>query len=215
MRTVLCYGDSNTYGTKPMTSIADDFVRFDRETRWPGVLRKQLGDQWEVIEEGLASRTTVHDDPIEGAHKNGARFLQACLESHAPIDLVILMLGTNDLKTRFGVTGADIGYSLAALLAVIGRSNVGPEGRQPQALVLAPPVIREVGFLGEIFEGGSTKSLALARGMAKSASDAGAAFLDASQVVQVSDIDGVHLDAEGHFKLGTHVAEKLSCMSFR
>ena len=95
MKRILCYGDSNTWGYDPATQ-----ERFDRATRWTGVLRTTLGDGYEILEEGLNGRTTVWDDPIEG-YKNGHTYLVPCLETHRPVDLVVLMLGTNDLKKRF------------------------------------------------------------------------------------------------------------------
>ena len=101
-RTVLCYGDSNTHGTPPMADL-DAAGRFDAQTRWTCVAAQALGSGWTLIEEGQPGRTTVHDDPIEGPHRNRLRILPAILESHAPIDVVVLMLGTNDLKARFSV----------------------------------------------------------------------------------------------------------------
>jgi len=97
MPIILCFGDSNTHGSIPMRD-RDDSRRFGPDERWPGVLRNELGAGWTVIEEGLPGRTTLHDDPIEGVYKNGLWYLRACLESHRPIDLMTLMLGTNDLK---------------------------------------------------------------------------------------------------------------------
>jgi lysophospholipase L1-like esterase len=102
IKTVLCYGDSNTWGSDPETG-----ERFAPEVRWPGVLRQALGEGYWVVEEGLNGRTTVRDDPIEGAHKNGRTYLPACLEFHKPIDLVLIMLGTNDLKARFAASASD------------------------------------------------------------------------------------------------------------
>ena len=97
MRRILCFGDSNTWGYDPATG-----ERFDEQTRWTGVLQAALGGDYTVIEEGLNGRTTVWDDPIEG-HKNGHEYLVPCLETHRPLDLVVLMLGTNDLKRRFSL----------------------------------------------------------------------------------------------------------------
>ena len=99
-RTVLVYGDSNSHGTAPMATL-EDMVRLGPEERWPGVLAAELGDGWLVREEGLPGRTTVYPDPVSGAHKNGLAVLPAVLESHRPVDVVALMLGTNDLKHRF------------------------------------------------------------------------------------------------------------------
>ena len=106
-RTILCFGDSNTHGTRAMRR-PDDRRRFSKEDRWTGIMASCLGDDWTVVEEGLPGRTTVFDDPIEGQHKNGLRMLRGLLESHREIDLVIIMLGTNDLKFRFSVSATDI-----------------------------------------------------------------------------------------------------------
>ena len=96
-KTILCYGDSNTWGYDPVNAC-----RYDRNIRWPGVLQKELGQAYYVKEEGLCGRTTVWDDPVEG-HKNGLKQLTPILHSHCPLDLVVIMLGTNDLKMRYSV----------------------------------------------------------------------------------------------------------------
>ena len=126
-RTVLCYGDSNTYGAVP-TLARIGRHRFAPDRRWPGIVRKQLGSGWDVVEEGLPSRTTLRDDPIEGSHKNGLRGLPIALESHMPIDLVILMLGTNDLKQRFAASPSDIADSVEVVAKAIQGSEAGPGG---------------------------------------------------------------------------------------
>ena len=113
---VLCYGDSNTWGYIPVTG-----GRYAPTVRWTGVMAEQLGPQFSAIEEGQSGRTTVWDDPLEG-DKNGLRYLPACLESHMPLDLVILMLGTNDLKARFSLTALDyLGFGLPPEYATWGR----------------------------------------------------------------------------------------------
>ena len=98
MKTVLCYGDSNTFGYIPETGM-----RYPRDIRYPGRLKKLLGDEYDVIEEGCNGRTTIHDDPVDG-WKNGLDYLKPCLNSHKPVDFVILMLGSNDLKATFHLT---------------------------------------------------------------------------------------------------------------
>ena len=126
MRTLLLYGDSNTHGTMPMPMQGlGASGRFPRADRWPGRLA-QLLPGWEVIAEGHPGRTTLHDDPVEGAHRNGLTVLPAILESHRPVDVVLLMLGTNDLKARFSVTASDIALSLERLVRVIRASESGP-----------------------------------------------------------------------------------------
>ena len=103
MKTILCYGDSNTWGYDP---VSQD--RYPPTQRWVSVLARELGPEYQVIAEGLNGRTTVWPDPVEGEHKNGKAYLLPCLESHHPLDLVVLMLGTNDLKHRFGLSAWDI-----------------------------------------------------------------------------------------------------------
>ncbi|WP_282288784.1 SGNH/GDSL hydrolase family protein [Pseudomonas sp. PS02302] len=204
LRTLLCYGDSNTHGTRPLTQPGV-LERFGWDERWPGVLASGLGADWRVIEEGLPARTTVHDDPIDGHHKNGLSYLRPCLESQLPVDVLLLMLGTNDLKARLSVTPADIASALQVLLEEIRRCNAGPNGATPMLIVMAPAPIEEVGFLGEIFAGGAVKSRELAARYRQVAEAQGAAFVDAGEIIQVSPIDGVHFEADQHRRLGEHL----------
>jgi lysophospholipase L1-like esterase len=191
-RTILCYGDSNTHGTMPMPDLGS-MGRYDRQTRWPGQLAARLPD-WQVIEEGLPGRTTVHDDPIEGAHRNGLAVLPAILESHRPIDVVILMLGTNDLKQRFSVNALDIALSLEKLVLAIRGSGCGPDGAAPGVILVAPPPILEVQDLGVMFAGGQAKSHDLGPRLAALARALEVSFVDAGSLIGVSEIDGIHYD---------------------
>jgi lysophospholipase L1-like esterase len=193
MRTLLLFGDSNTHGTMPAPHLGFD-GRFDRDERWAGRLQRLLAD-WDVIAEGHPGRTTVHDDPIEGAHRNGLTVLPALLESHKPIDVVLMMLGTNDLKERFSVNAGDIALSLERLVRVILASGAGPGGGAPRVLLVAPPPIVETGCLAGMFAGGAVKSQALAAEVEAAARRVGVPFMDAGQVVKVSPIDGIHYDA--------------------
>jgi lysophospholipase L1-like esterase len=203
-RTILCYGDSNTYGAIP-TLARSGRHRYAPERRWPGIMRRQLGSGWDVIEEGLPSRTTVHDDPIEGEYKNGLKALPVSLESHMPIDLAILMLGTNDLKHRFSVTASDIADSIEFLIRTVQRSEAGPAGAAPTVLVIAPPPMQEIDWLGEMFLGGAAKSRRLPQLIREAAERTSAAFLDAADLVESSAVDGIHLDRDAHRVLGTKI----------
>jgi lysophospholipase L1-like esterase len=205
-KTILCYGDSNTYGLMPMTSPAST-SRFAVGERWTSVLQNRLGSDYRVIEEGLSARTTVHDDPIEGLHKNGFNYLLPCLESHNPIDIVVLMLGTNDLKARFSVGPADIAASVMKLIGLIRSAQVGPHGKCPEIVLMAPVPIQEIGFLGEIFLGGAEKSKQLAPKYRLIAEEIGAAFIDAGEFAVCSAIDGIHYDADQHQNLANAVAD--------
>ncbi len=205
VRTVLCYGDSNTYGAVP-TLARLDRQRYSVDRRWPGILQRLLGPGWKVIEEGLPGRTTVHDDPIEGGHKNGLKALPVSLESHMPVDLVILMLGTNDLKHRFSLTASDIADSIEVLIRTVQRSGAGPAGAAPAVLTVAPPPIQETGWLGDMFLGGAAKSERLPRLIGGAAERAGVAFLEAADLIESSAVDGIHLDGDAHRILGTKLA---------
>jgi lysophospholipase L1-like esterase len=199
-KTILCYGDSNTWGWNPETES-----RYARDERWSGVLRQDLGEGYLVIEEGLNGRTTVWDDPIEG-YKNGKEYLIPCLETHKPLDLVIIMLGTNDLKTRFSVPACDIAAGAGVLVDLVLKSETGRDGSAPLALLIAPPPLGKLSGFAEMFEGGSAKSLGVGRHYRLVAEENGCAFLDAAQAIVSSGIDGIHLDLSEHRKLGHAVA---------
>jgi lysophospholipase L1-like esterase len=207
MKRILCYGDSNTWGYDPVTQ-----TRFDDQTRWTRVLAATLGTGYEIIEEGLNGRTTVWDDPIEGelaSDKNGRTYLGPCLQSHAPLDGVILMLGTNDLKRRFGLPASDIALGVKALVGVIQRSRSGRGNVAPPVLLLAPPplaALSEGMALAEMFEGGEAKSVRFGELHARVAAEASCAFFDAGTVIRSSPVDGIHFDAEEHATLGAAVA---------
>lgn len=194
-KTILFYGDSNSFGTKPMIDH-DISERYDEDERWTGIIRHALRDQAHIIEEGLPSRTTVHDDPVSGSDKNGLTYLRPCLLSHRPIDLVVLMLGTNDLKARFSVTALDIAYSVERLIMEIKACQVGPKGQQSNLMILSPAPIVETGIFRQIFVGGAEKSRQLATHYQKIAHKHQAAFFDVGSVVKVSSMDGLHYDAD-------------------
>ena len=137
MKTILCFGDSNTWGCIPLTG-AHPPRRYGPAQRWPGVLHRELGDGFWIVEEGLNGRTTVWDDPLE-PFRSGKELLVPCLLTHQPIDLVIVMLGTNDLKGRFRVGARDIAAGAGLLLDIVHASACGPGESPPQALLVCPP----------------------------------------------------------------------------
>ncbi|WP_189368215.1 SGNH/GDSL hydrolase family protein [Tateyamaria omphalii] len=207
MRTVLCYGDSNTYG-QTTASLPDD--RYPHDVRWPGVLRQALGPNWMVIEEGLSGRTTVSDDPIEGAEKNGRTYLRPCIMSHKPLDLVILMLGTNDLKIRFNKTPGEIAMGVGALISDVKSMPAGINGGVPEMLVVAPPpTALDLKDWSGVFQGAPEKSRALAAEYERIAEMHEVHFFDSAIVVKSSDADGFHLDAAAHLALGQAIAEEV------
>jgi len=202
-KTILCFGDSNTWGYSPISG-----GRYPRDVRWPGVLRGALGEGYLVIEEGLNGRTTVWDDPIEG-YKNGYEYLIPCLETHKPIDLVVILLGTNDLKMRFSVSAFDIANSAGVLVDTVLKSTTGPSDGAPQVLLLAPPPIAKLTGFAEMFEGATAKAARFGEHYRRVAEERGCAFLDAGQVIVSSDLDGIHFEPAEHRKLGLAVADRV------
>jgi len=173
------------------------------------VLRRELGDGFGIVEEGLNGRTTVWDDPIEGDYKNGRVYLTPCLESHRPVDLITLMLGTNDLKWRFGTSASDIAQAASSLAEMMMRSGCGPEEGAPAVILIAPPAVATLTDMAQMFDGAGEKSRQFSEHYARFAEKIGCEFLDASQVIDSSDVDGIHLDAGEHRKLGEAVAERV------
>jgi lysophospholipase L1-like esterase len=207
MKSILCYGDSNTWGCIPLQG-PDPARRFPPDTRWPGVLRRELGDGYWVVEEGLSGRTTVWDDPLE-LHRNGRELLLPTLLTHQPLDLVIVMLGTNDLKHRINASAAEIAAGAGMLIDIVTGSGCGPDGRAPQTLLVCPPPIAEVDQFDDEFEGGTEKSRQLAGHFTAIAEARSCAFVDAGSVISLSDVDGIHLEASEHERLGLVVAEQV------
>ena len=200
MKRVLCYGDSNTWGYEPATGN-----RYPEEVRWPGVLARELGDGFRVVEEALNGRTTVREDPVE-EYKNGRVYLRPCLESHAPLDLVIIALGVNDLKARFFASASDAADGAGVLVSISQLSGAGPEGGAPAVLLVAPPPVGVLTELAQMFAGAQEKSRGFSRQYRRVAEKYACVFLDAGEVVRPSDRDGIHLEAGEHRKLGEALA---------
>jgi lysophospholipase L1-like esterase len=207
MKTILCYGDSNTYGYIPLSG-----GRYDRKTRWPGALEEFLNrgseNSYEIIEEGLCGRTSCRDDPFED-HLNGLVPLTAILRSHMPLDLVIILLGTNDLKSRFHAGAYDIAKGVQRLALTVRASGAGGGGGAPAALMVCPPPLAECEALTRdpVFSRGLEVSRELPRWFAAMAKECGALFFDAGRHIVSSKADGIHLDAEEHRKLAGALAE--------
>ncbi len=201
MRTVVCYGDSNTHGADPVT-----LGRFPRDVRWPGVLAAELAGSADVIEEGLNGRTTIWDDPfLDG--RNGRPYLLPCLRSHAPVDVLVLMLGTNDLKSVFRREAHEIAAGVGALVDLALTSGTGPGDGSPAVLLVAPPRLEAATDRADLWGFGGARATserlpALYRTVAELK---GVAYLDAAALVGGDPADGVHLNAHDHGILGLAV----------
>ena len=207
MRSVLCFGDSNTHGQMPGGTPLD---RFAWPKRWPGVLQANLGENWRVIEEGLSGRTTVRDDPVEGEFKNGRRYLTPCMQSHAPLDLIVIMLGTNDLKRRFSQPASEVAMGIGCLVYDIKELTPGPGGKVPEIMIVSPPpMLDELHEWSSIFDGAPAKSRQLALEFEIMADSLEVHFFDAASVCECDPADGFHLSADANVALGNALADEI------
>ena len=211
MKRILCFGDSITWGFDPLNEI-----RFPEEDRWPMILQEILGSGYRIIEEGQGGRTIATDDPAEG-EKNGIRYIIPCLESHSPLDLVIIMLGTNDCKLKFSYSSLDIAGEMRRFLEKVVTYNRFHCADDFKILLVSPPVISDSlkhSRLDEIFSCGRAKAVSsgLASYYRELADAFGCSFLDAAQFVKTSEVDGIHLDASAQRTLGKVIAEKTLAM---
>lgn len=207
MKTILCYGDSITWGYSPV-----DGTRFPFEKRWPGIVQMELGESVRVIEEALPGRTTNWDSPFL-SERNGSKTLPMVLEAHAPIDIFILMLGTNDLWRSFNFSASDIAASCMSLIWTVQKSMAGPQMGVPEILLIAPyPLGRLSQFMKFYFEGRTGVSKQLAREYKKASQATGCRFMDSSKYVKASKADGVHIDEAEQRKLGLGVRKAISAL---
>lgn len=204
MKRVLCYGDSNTYGATPVAGEG----RFGPDVRWTGVMAKALGSGYTVVEEGLNGRTTRWDDPIE-LGRNGLTYLRPCIESQNPIDLMTIMLGTNDLKVRFDLGPSDIAQSAAELAAEARRFAVNAEGKPAITVLLAPPPTTTLTSFDGMFAGADVKSAQFAHYYGTMAKLYGFPFFDTGSVIRSSEGDGIHFDPDQHDLLGKALAAEV------
>lgn len=209
MKTVLCYGDSLTWGYDAAGEGRHAF-----EDRWPSVLQAELGGAARVIAEGLNGRTTAFDDRLADCDRNGTRTLPAILATHTPIDLIILLLGTNDMKSFISGRAIDATRGMEQLVGIV-RSLVYPmAAAAPRILLVSPPPIRETTnfSFAAVFEGSIAESRKLAPYYAALAAEANCGFFDAGSVAETTPLDGIHLDAENTRSIGVALAPKVRDM---
>ena len=199
---ILCFGDSNTWGYIPGT----DHKRFSNEDRWPGCLQRMLGDKFEIIEEGLVGRTLISVDKRRDREgRSGADYLLPCIDSHDPLDWVIIMLGTNEFRTEFYRNPKEVGEIFEELFVkkTITRKSIC-RNTCPKLLIIAPPVITKE---NPNYIGGIEKSEKLSAIYEDIAIRNGCEFLD-NEDLEVGE-DGLHLTRDGHRILASKIAMKL------
>lgn len=200
---ILCYGDSNTHGTTPTDS------RFPINLRWTGLLQIKLGDGYEVIEEGLNGRTINLDDPQKDG-RNGKAYLYPCFKSHSPLDIVILMLGINDLKERFNKSPEEVAEGTKELIRMVKEVGVEENGNSPKIILISPALVNEhVDNPTEGFKGAEAKSKLLAKFYQEVAIEEECEFIDISQHIEPSDTDGLHFEKDAHAKIAEILFDKV------
>ena len=206
---IVCFGDSNTHGyCADPADCADGGDRFNEEERWTCLLQKKLGSSCLVIEEGLSGRTTVFPDPLHEC-MSGLDAIYSCLMSHEPVDLLVIMLGTNDTKERLGANAACIAIGAERLIMKAKSVPAWRDGK-PNILLISPPHIGEGLYLRPegvpMGNGCPQKSIELSGYLRPVAERQGCAFLDAEGIAEFNRIDCMHLSRKGHAQLADHLA---------
>ncbi len=199
MKSVLCYGDSLTWGYN-----ADGPSRHALEDRWPSVLAAGVGEGVNVIAEGLNGRTTAYDDHLADCDRNGARILPTVLQTHAPLDLVIVMLGANDMKPGIAGSALLAMQGMRRLTKIVAHHAYPLEAEAPSVLIVSPPALCETADaeFAAMFAGGVEQSSMLASLYRDLADETGCGFFDAGSVARTTPADGVHLDAANTRAIG-------------
>ena len=202
-KTILCYGDSLTWGYDPVGPS-----RHAYEDRWPSVLQAELGAAVRIIPDGLNGRTTAYDDHLSAADRNGAKTLATALLTHAPLDLVVIMLGANDMKPWIHGSAFTAKYGMLRLVEIVRGTDYGFGWAAPKILLVSPPAITHTGHVEfrEFFAGGAAASQHMARLYAELAEMTGCGFFDAGSVARTTPLDGIHLDAENTRAIGRGIA---------
>lgn len=200
MKNILAFGDSLTWGF-----IAGTFERHPFDVRWPNVLAAGLGGKARVIEEGHNGRTTVFDDPTTFDDRNGAKALPMLLSTHTPLDLVILMLGTNDIKFANRCRAFDASMGMARLVQIVQTFPYLEWAPKPQVLIVAPPTLVPTTdeWFNDLWGHAIEESKLFGKHYARVAEEMGVHFFDAGTVATADKTDGGHLDAENTKAIGT------------
>ena len=196
---ILAFGDSLTWGFR-----AGEWIRHAFGDRWPNVLAAGLNGKARVVEEGHNGRTTVFDDPTCYDNRNGATALPILLATHQPLDLVIIMLGTNDIKYANRCRAFDAAMGMARLIEIVQKFSFLPSYTTPQILIMSPPALCETGdeWFNDLWGHAIEESKLFAKQYARVAKDTGVAFFDAGSVAKTDPTDGGHLDAANTRKIG-------------
>ncbi|MEP3299991.1 MAG: SGNH/GDSL hydrolase family protein [Pseudoruegeria sp.] len=208
---IMCFGDSLTWGWVPVIEGVPT-TRYPADVRWTGVMQRQLGEDYIVIEEGLSARTTSLNDPTD-PRLDGSAYLPSALASHFPLDLVIIMLGTNDTKAYFHRTPFEVAAGISKLVGQVLSSagGVGTIYPAPQVLIVAPPPLTPMphAYFQSLFGGAHKKTSAFSKQYADLADFMKVEFFDAGSVISTDGVDGIHFTEENNAVLGKALAQKI------
>lgn len=211
---IMCFGDSLTWGWVPVAEGVPT-TRYASDVRWTGVLQKELGESCAVIEEGLSARTTSLNDPTD-PRLDGSAYLPSALASHFPLDLVIIMLGTNDTKAYFHRTPFEVAAGMSKLVGQVLSSagGVGTVYPAPRVLIIAPPPLAPMphAYFQSLFGGAHEKSTEFSRLYGDLADFMKVDFFDAGSVITTDGVDGIHFTEDNNRDLGMAIAAKVKEM---
>lgn len=207
MKNILCFGDSNTWGYTPGTA-----VRYDSDTRWTGVLQNELGSGYRILEDGLNARTSVYKDPWS-PWRLGKEALPIALVAQKPLDLLVMMIGTNDLKFVDAYSAAKGAETLIGIAEMVqARKESSPVFPNGLKVLLVSPILLDPCVANDPYgtlRGGAEESTRFAHYYRHAAESKGVYFFDAASVAKPSKIDGVHMEPDSHRALGKALAEEI------
>lgn len=204
MKNIFCYGDSNTWGFDPVT-----WGRYEYADRWTSVLQDKLGEEYFVTVNALQGRTTAWEHPFL-PFRNGKDHLMMLLESNAPLDLVIVMLGTNDIISMLNLSAEESSSGMLSLVRIIYQSLSGPDGKIPKIMIISPPVIGNLsGYMSLYYNSRKDESKKLAEYHKTFSDQFGCSFINSNDFIKVCEPDGLHISRDSQKILGLKVAEEV------
>lgn len=217
---VLVFGDSNVWGWRPVAE-GESLSKYSEEECWPGVMQRTVGSDWRVLANGLNARTLGTDlragiAGLSGEDHNGIKRLPMTILSSSPVNFVIVMLGTNDLISNLDRSPLDVASNIATYSQLVQQlTKPHPMVPKSRLLVVAPPPLGDVsrGMFRNVFDSDAvSKSKKLGAALQSASELAGVAFLDAGRILSTDGVDGVHLTAATHVRLGQAVAKAASAL---
>ena len=200
---ILFYGDSLVWGKIPGKN-----ERFDSDQRFTGIVQSILGDNYEVIEAGLRARTAYGENKFF-ENRDGFKHFGPVVGGQLPIDFLVIFLGTNDANTGFDYSSDDIAQNLLKYPTLLKELVDFFQVKYPEIIYICPPIVKDeyldLGGFKEIFEGAEEKMKNLPIALKKACEEDNYKYFDSNKYVQVSNLDGIHLDINANKVLGEEI----------